>query len=81
MHLTIKPQDKAEKRAAIMCIEKSIRTCIILNATPAEAETFATLAHALGITKVLYLADPDVQRECPGWKQERDRVLLSKEVR
>lgn len=79
MHLSIKDQTK-DGKPAIMCIEKPIRTCIILSAKPDEAETLHTLAAALGVTKVYILAsssDVTTLREA-GWTPADNRVLLSK---
>lgn len=81
MHLSIKDQTDSGK-PAIMCIEKSIRTCIILSATPAEASTFATLAEAMGVHEVYCLARvPDLERlEEDGWLIADNAVVLSKKM-
>lgn len=81
MHLTIKDQEK-DGRPAIMCIERPIRVCIVLNGSPEEADTFATLAGALGVTDVLVLAKRKGLEEFfeRGWLPEQEFSLLVKRL-
>jgi hypothetical protein len=58
MHISVKDQTKDQK-PAIMCVEREIRTCIILNADIDKVETLATLAEAIGVTEILILAKPN----------------------
>ena len=81
MHLSIKSQTK-DGKPAVMCVEKPIRTCVILSATPEEAETFATLAQALGVSEVLWLAPRGVTEDAyhNGWIPQLENVTLCKRL-
>jgi 2-succinyl-5-enolpyruvyl-6-hydroxy-3-cyclohexene-1-carboxylate synthase len=81
MHITIKSQEENVK-PAIMCVEREIRTCIILSATPEEAEMLARLATSMSVGSVLYLAKSrDVRAlEEVGWNRSDVPVLMYKKV-
>jgi hypothetical protein len=81
MHISIKEQTK-DGKPAIMCVEKGIRVCIILSAKPAEAETFATLAGALGVDKILCLITRDKEEEfyAEGWLPSQEVSLVVKQL-
>jgi hypothetical protein len=61
-----------------MCIERPLRTCIILHAPLPNVETFATLAGALGVSEILMLASPkDVEElQHSGWNVDNENVIL-----
>ena len=81
MHLSITAQTKNAK-PAIMCVEKPIRVCIILNGTPDEADTFVTLAAALLVDRILCLVPAEQMQEfyADGWVDSVGPVLMVKEL-
>lgn len=82
MHITMKEQTKDEK-PAIMCVEREIRTCIILNSPADKIDTFVTLARAMGITQVYLLTDVHTAVglvNSAGWQEPVMKTLLVKET-
>jgi hypothetical protein len=81
MHITMKEQT-TDGKPAIMCVEREIRTCIILNADPEKIDTFVTLANAMGVTQVYLLTDVHTAVQLvntAGWVEPLMKVLLVKE--
>jgi hypothetical protein len=63
-----------------MCIEREIRTCIILNADKEKLDTLVTLANAIGVTAVYLFAktqDLPALRDA-GWEDSPERTLMVK---
>lgn len=83
MHLTMKDQDQHGK-THIMCMERSVQVCIILNTDPEHAETYVTLAGSVGISEVFLLVR-DTKRLVEylenNWTTPQGTVLLSKRTR
>lgn len=82
MHLSIKDQTR-DAKPAIMCIEKPIRVCIVLNASIEQATTFSTLAEALGVTEIMCIAPYDKLEEyyAEGWVPMQTRLLVAKTLK
>jgi hypothetical protein len=79
MHIYVKDQTK-DGKPTIMCVEREIQVCIILNADNERLETLATLAGAIGVKEVYLLAKasnvPNLLDS--GWALPQARILLVK---
>jgi hypothetical protein len=81
MHISVREQTK-DGKPAVMCVEREIRVCIILNADVDKVQTLATLAEAIGVSDVMLLAKTkDVEALlADGWMPAETPVLLVKKV-